>query len=404
MKNGRTQLVAILLAMAIAFTCGIGGGYAALKLVSSDTAVGNFLADTLDIYVSRRSEEEAKSASPTAPATNIKIDSQDYTIAEAIAEKVLPSVVGISTKFTAQGGYGFFGGNYSYDTEGVGTGVIIDPSGYILTNSHVIADGEAKQITVSLHDNSTAEGTIIWYDSTLDLAIVKIDKDGLVAAELGDSDELSIGSYAAAIGNPLGLQFERSMSQGIISGLNRTISVSSSTSSAPTTMEGLIQTDASINGGNSGGPLLNSRGQVIGINTAKATNGEGLGFAIPINVAKPIIEQVLATGAVTRPYIGISGFPLEAQTSYSDEQLEEIFGTTEGIYVSSVLKDGGAEAAGIEKGDVIIKLNGTPVSTMNKLNTMLITFKPGDVVEVTVLRDKEEITYSVTLTDGNITM
>ena len=404
MKNGSTQLVAILLAMVIAFTCGIGGGYAALKLVSSDTAVGNFLADTLDIDVSRRGEEEAKSASPAAPATNIKIDSQDYTIAEAIAEKVLPSVVGISTKFTAQGGYGFFGGNYSYDTEGVGTGVIIDPSGYILTNSHVINDGDAKQITVSLHDDTTTEGTIIWYDSTLDLAIVKIEKDGLVAAELGDSDELSIGSYAAAIGNPLGLQFERSMSQGIISGLNRTISVSSSTSSAPTTMEGLIQTDASINGGNSGGPLLNSKGQVIGINTAKATNGEGLGFAIPINVAKPIIEQVLETGAVTRPYIGISGFPLEAQTSYSDEQLEEIFGTTEGIYVSSVLKDGGAEAAGIEKGDVIIKLNGTPVSTMNKLNTMLIRFKPGDVVEVTVLRDKEELTFSVTLTDGNITM
>jgi serine protease Do len=188
------------------------------------------------------------------------------------------------------------------------------------------------------------------------------------------------------------------MSQGIISGLNRSIEVEGGQDI--TRMEGLMQTDATINSGNSGGPLLNSRGQVIGINTAKAATGEGMGFAIPINVAKPIVQQIMETGAFTRAYIGISGIGLEDQDYYSREELLEVFETATGIFVASVLEGGGAEKAGIKKGDVITKFNGKTVGTMNRLNTLLVAFRPGDEVDLVVLRDGQERTLTVTLTDG----
>ncbi len=336
--------------------------------------------------------------------------SEDITVAETIADKVLPSVVGISTVIEYQtsgygGLWGFpwgnnYGGGQTYEGTAIGTGVIVDESGYILTNAHVINDGDAKSITVSLYDGEDVEAQILWYDATLDLAVIKIEAEGLVAAELGDSDLLRIGSYAAAIGNPLGLEFQRSMSQGIISGMDRSIEVeSSATSTGAITMEGLLQTDATINSGNSGGPLLNSKGQVIGINTAKASDGEGMGFAIPINMAKPIVQQIKETGKFVRPYLGIRGAALE-ESGNSSEVLIEHFGTAKGIYVSEVTPGGGAEAAGLKAQDIIVKLHGTPVNTMNKLNSLLVGYKPGDVVDLTVLRDGKEIEVDVTLTDG----
>lgn len=202
---------------------------------------------------------------------------------QAVSEKAKPSVVGITTTTLSSDN------TFSMPTEstGVGTGIIVDSNGYILTNSHVISDGQAKTVNVLFSDGSTIDGEVYWYDSQLDLAIVKVNKTGLTAAELGDSDKVQIGDISVAIGNPYGLDLAGTVTQGIISGLDRTISTSE------TTMTGLIQTDASINSGNSGGPLLNSSGQVIGINTAKASEGEGLGFAIPINTAKPIIESII---------------------------------------------------------------------------------------------------------------
>ncbi|MDD3290833.1 MAG: trypsin-like peptidase domain-containing protein, partial [Eubacteriales bacterium] len=309
------------------------------------------------------------------------------------------SVVGISTVTEQEAGSFFgFGNGYKYDAQSIGTGVIVHESGYILTNSHVVNDGDTKSLTVSLFDGSDVDGTVLWSDANLDLAVVKVEASGLVAAEMGDSDEVNIGAYAAAIGNPLGLDFERSMSQGIISGLNRSIDVGSGYDSSG--MEGLMQTDATINSGNSGGPLLNSRGQVIGINTAKAASGEGMGFAIPINVAKPIVEQIMENGTFTRAYIGITGVGLEEQTYYSAEELLAEFGTNEGIYVASVLPGGGAEAAGLLEGDVILRFQDEEVGTMNRLNTMLVAYRPGDQVELLVLRNGGEQTFRVTLTDG----
>ena len=404
MKKGITQLIAILLIAVIAFGCGFAGTYAYNFAVGKGWIRG----------AQGRTSANSVTLTPAQTAGNagsVTINvSDDPTIAEAIAAKTLPSVVGISTVITQTYsgfggffGFGFGGGgdNYSYDTTAVGTGVIVDKTGYILTNSHVVNDGDTKSITVSLYDGDTVEGTVLWNDATLDLAVVKIEDTGnLVAAELGDSDTINIGSYAAAIGNPLGLEFERSMSQGIISGLGRSIAVSSE--SGTVTMEGLMQTDATINSGNSGGPLLNSKGQVIGINTAKASSGEGMGFAIPINVAKPIVEQIKASGSYERPYIGISGISLQEQNQYSSEQLIEQFGTDKGIYVASATPNGGAAAAGIRQGDVITAVNGTEVGTMNKLNQLLVQFKVGDSVTLTIMRDKAEQDIDVVLGGAQI--
>lgn len=385
MNKGKTQLLAIILTAAIAFVFGLGGGFLSYRIASGNTAAAEVPAG--------------------AYGSSITINSSgNIDIAEAIAAKVMPSVVGISTVSTqtsaSLGGFEYFfggGGSYEYDATSEGTGVIVDSAGYILTNSHVVNDGDTKLITVNLYDGSELPGTVLWNDASLDLAVVKIEAEGLVAAELGDSDAVNIGSYAAVIGNPLGMQFDRSISQGIISGLNRTISVSDGQSSSATTMEGLIQTDATINHGNSGGPLLNSKGLVIGINSAKADNGEGMGFAIPINTAKPIVEQIKETGRFERAYIGISGIGLEEQNQYSNAQLEEHFGTSSGIYVSNVVDGGGADKAGIKAGDIILSVDGESVMTMNKINTLLVKHKVGDLVEISYMRDKAEKSCTVEL-------
>ncbi len=384
--SGKTQLLAIILIVILALGAGFGGGVAALRYMTGSLGPGP--------------GPDIAAGDPAQIRIEVR---EDVTVAEAIAQKVLPSVVGISTVTEQEGGSFFgFGNGYTYDAQSVGTGVIVDEEGYILTNSHVVNDGNTKSLTVSLFDGSDVDGTVLWSDATLDLAVVKVEAPGLVAAELGDSDEVSIGAYAAAIGNPLGLAFERSMSQGIISGLNRSIEVGGGGGSSG--MEGLMQTDATINSGNSGGPLLNSRGQVIGINTAKAASGEGMGFAIPVNVAKPILEQIMERGTFTRAYIGITGIGLEEQTYYSPDELMEEFGADTGIYVASVVAGGGAQEAGLREGDVIVRFEGKEVGTMNRLNTLLVAHRPGDQAELTVMRDRKEQTFRVTLTDGNTSL
>ncbi len=392
--NKKTPAIVIVLALVVSLAFGFAGGLAAsymLPMIQGKT-------------------ESATKIEQQAQDITINV-SEDITIAEAIAKKVMPSVVGISTvssqTFSGIEGFDFFGfgggGGYSYDSKSEGTGVIVDEAGYILTNSHVVNDGNTKSIMISLYDGQDVEGTVLWNDSTLDLAVVKIEKvEGLQAAELGDSDNINIGAYAAAIGNPLGLQFERSMSQGIISGLDRTIAVGGGNSGSYTTMEGLIQTDATINSGNSGGPLLNSKGQVIGINSARASEGENMGFAIPINIASPIVQQVKETGTFHRAYLGIKGTGFQDQTKYTSQQLIEYFGTDKGIYVSSVSKSGGAEQAGIKAGDVILSVDGQEVNTMNRINSIMIRHKVGDKVEVVYMRNGNEHSCTVTLNGEQI--
>ena len=300
---------------------------------------------------------------------------------QAVSEKAKPSVVGITTTTLSSDNM------FSMPTEstGVGTGIIVDSNGYILTNSHVISDGQAKTVNVLFSDGSTIDGEVYWYDSQLDLAIVKVNKTGLTAAELGDSDKVQIGDISVAIGNPYGLDLAGTVTQGIISGLDRTISTSE------TTMTGLIQTDASINSGNSGGPLLNSSGQVIGINTAKASEGEGLGFAIPINTAKPIIESIIQKGSYEKVTLGIKGTDASKYAQYSKQQLS----TDEGVYVAEVVSGSAAESAGIKSGDIITKIDSTNLSVMSDLTKNLYNYTKGDSATLTLNRDGKEMTLKV---------
>jgi S1-C subfamily serine protease len=262
----------------------------------------------------------------------------------------------------------------------------------------VVLDGEVDTITVLLPDGREVQGDVLWNDRTLDLSIVKVVADKLVAAELGDSDSIKLGSYVAAIGNPMGLDFRGSVSQGVVSGLDRTIIASSS--GAPqdaVPMEGLIQVDAAINVGNSGGPLLNNLGQVIGINTARNQNGEGMGFAIPINTAKPIVDSVKTTGEFHRVYLGVESSNVsDFLRTYPQSDL----GVESGAYVSALTPNYPAEKAGIQEKDIIIEVDGKQINTSSELIKHLLRYKAGDVVEVKVVRDKQEMRFNVTLTDS----
>ena len=298
-------------------------------------------------------------------------------IYHAVTDKAMPSVVGITT--TTIDKNNIFA--IPTQSQGVGTGVIVDANGYILTNSHVVSDGQATEVNVSFNDGSTTSGKVIWNDAQLDLAMVKVDKQGLEPAELGDSDVVRTGDIAIAIGNPLGLEFQKSVTQGIISGLDRTIQTEKSN------MTGLIQTDASINPGNSGGPLLNEKGQVIGINTAKASQAEGLGFAIPINTAKSIVEEVIQKGTFEKVTLGIKGIDVTTFESSTGTKLE----AEEGVYIAEVIADTAAEKAGIQTGDVIIKVEDASIAGMSDLNKVLYKYSKGDSANITVNRGGKEV-------------
>jgi serine protease Do len=287
----------------------------------------------------------------------------------AAAARVIPSVVGITTV------------NVGRDVnaeerrvQGVGSGVIIDPNGFILTNNHV-AGLEAQRITVSLYDGREVRGRAIWADPILDLSVIKIDADRLTTATLGDSQAVQIGEQAIAIGNPLGLTFQRTVTAGIISALNRTISVERGSF-----MEGLIQTDASINPGNSGGPLINVRGEVVGINTVKVIIAEGIGFAVPINVIKPVIQRIQRDGTYATPTMGVVGLDKELSHFYD-------FVIEDGIYVFDCKQGECGHKAGIRKGDVILSINDRELHTAAEFRETLFDVGVGNVAKVK-LRDR----------------
>lgn len=304
--------------------------------------------------------------------------------AAAVAEKVLPSVVGISTQIVYSN---FFGQQTS---EGVGTGVIVDENGYILTNSHVVNNGNMQGIKVLLNDGRELQGKLLWNDAVIDLAIVKIEARNLTPAELGDSDELKVGELAVAIGNPLGFQFERTVTQGIISGLNRTIPISNYES-----IEGLIQTDASINPGNSGGPLTNQYGQVIGINTAKiqSSEAEGLGFAIPINIAQPIVQEFMKKGEFKKAVLGIKAVNVEQYLQSFNVDL----GIEQGVYIYQIFVDSAAGKAGLKEGDVIIRIEDKDIVNMSQLVNKLYQYRPGDTIEIEIVRSGKKMTIKALL-------
>ncbi|MDR1246154.1 MAG: trypsin-like peptidase domain-containing protein [Clostridiales Family XIII bacterium] len=369
------KVIAVILGLVLAAGAGFGGGIAAVN-------TGNAL------YL--------------PPFQQITISPTDQvSTTEAVAAKVTPSVVGI-TSLTTRTVNAFPFGSYEDSRGGVGTGIIVDENGYILTNSHVVMDGEVDTITVLLPDGRDVRGDVLWNERSLDLAIVKVEATNLTAAELGDSDAIRLGSYVAAIGNPMGLDFRGSISQGVVSGLDRTIMTVSGddvrySGDNTVEMDGLIQVDAAINVGNSGGPLINSLGQVIGVNTARNQNGEGMGFAIPINTAKPIVDSVKTTGEFHRVYIGIT--PVNV-TEYLAAFPQSDIGVESGAYVYRLSPDSPAEAAGIVEGDVIIEIDNKQIDTSSQLIKSLLGYKTGEVVKVKIVRDKRQMTLDVTLTDS----
>lgn len=360
-------VIAVVVAVVLATGCGFGGAMAAM-------------------YV-------APSLIPTAQNNVVIKPSDSVNTGVAVAKKVMPSVVGIST--TEQQNVQTFFGPMTQQVQGVGTGIIVDAKGYILTNSHVVDDGKSQTLTVQLYDGREIPGTVLWNDPGIDLAIVKVDAPNLQPAELGNSDDMQVGDYAAAIGNPMGLEYARSMSQGIISGLNRNVTVQKNGNPQGSTMEGLIQTDASINGGNSGGPLLNDKGQVIGINTAKADGGEGMGFAIPINTAKPIVDEIKEKGEFQRSYIGIGGLSVSnIMQMYPNVKVD----SKTGVYIIQIYTNSPASVAGLKEGDIITGLNGNKIDSMQELTSKLFQYRPGDKVTLDIVRDNAKLQKEVTLT------
>lgn len=325
----------------------------------------------------------------TTTSTNVKYEiTETDSPVVAIAAKAGPSIVGVKVTYTTQS---FFG---EQEADEEGSGIIYSEDGYIITNYHVIEsaiDNNTAVVEISLpNSDESYEARIIGGDETTDLAVVKIDKTGLTKAEFGNSSELNVGELAVAIGNPLGEEFAGSVTVGYVSALNREITTDGRTYN-------LIQTDAAINPGNSGGALVNSVGQVIGINTVKisVTGVEGLGFAIPIDDALPIIKELIENGKIIRPYIGISGMDLDEMTAKRNNLVE-------GIYVAQVLNGSPAKEAGIQKGDVIVKFEGQEITTMEELNKLKNTKNIGDTVTITVNRSGKEIDLKVTLASDDI--
>ena len=292
-------------------------------------------------------------------------------VAETVAKSAMPGVVGVTVLRVES--KSLFDKNAG-ERWGVGTGVIMSSNGYILTNHHV-AGGTSKRIIVSLVDGRNIDGTTLWSDPVLDLAVVKINATGLTPIPVGDATTLQVGEPAIAIGNPLGLEFQRTVTSGIISALNRTIRID--TDKGPNYMEDLIQTDASINPGNSGGPLLNSRGQVVGINTIKVASAESIGFAIPINVAVPIIKKYVTDGSFKEPYLGVFAYD-KAVIPYVDASVK----LDNGVYVAHVDRTGPAFKGGIKEGCIIKQVDGININTMLQLRSYLYTKNPGDTIRV----------------------
>jgi serine protease Do len=335
------------------------------------------------VYFGNQLFGEGNTGASTNGAITINSNDSINTI-PAVVAKNIKSVVGITT--TATNGNQFM----QEDVSGVGSGVIVHEDGYILTNAHVVADGEAKEIKVLFEDDEMLNGEVIWVDSLIDLAVVKVEKSGLPAVVLGDSDELIVGEIAVAIGNPLGLEFERSVTSGIISGLNRTVKVDQSN-----IIDYLIQTDASINPGNSGGPLLNAKGEVIAINTAKVKTAEGLGFAIPINQVKAVVKEIIETGTFQSVYMGITGVRVQDY----EQRLGIKLNPSEGIIIIEVEENSAADKAGIITGDVIQGINDYEVTNMGQLKRNLYQFNQRDTASIKIIRSGVEKNIEIEFTD-----
>lgn len=368
-RGWKTTLTVILTAILTIFV---------MKFIPNYTEVKNAKMENDEIQRLNQLEEK-----------NIQAENNDKEIIDfvAIVRNNMPSVVGVSV--LKPEGDGILDFNVT-EKWGIGTGIILSSEGYILTNQH-LASNVNGSVTITLDNGEEVKGKTIWNEANLDLAIIKISpRDDLKPVTIGSSVTSQIGEEVIAIGNPLGLEFQKTVTKGVISGLGRTLKVEDSTSTV--IMENLIQTDASINTGNSGGPLINSLGEVIGINTVKITSAEGIGFAVPIDIIKPILKKLERDGVFEEGYLGIFAYDAEI-VPYLNKNIE----TNSGIYVATVNRGGPAYNAGLKVEDIILTVNGTEINKMNELREYIYNKMPGEQVELKVLRGDTKFDFTVTL-------
>jgi S1-C subfamily serine protease len=322
----------------------------------------------------------------SADKLSTNIEENVDTSRTKMINQVIKSVVGISK--LEKNGSSIFLGN-SDAVLGLGSGIILTDNGYILTNQHVVGD-KYSNCYVTLENGETYNGSVVWANNNLDLAIVKISANNLDYMNLGDSDSINLADEVYAIGNPIGIEFQRTVTKGIISGIDRTIKLEEENSSSY--MEDLIQTDATINEGNSGGPLINTSGELIGVNTVKISDADGIGFAVPINIIKPILESFVNNGKFEEAYLGIYGYDKEV-IPYLDSSLK----IESGIYVAAIQTDGPLFNKELKVGDIITKIDDIELNKMNDLRKYIYTKKPGDTVKLVVQRQGKNMEIEVNL-------
>lgn len=357
-------------------------------------------------YLPNQQEENAplteNASTGQQPSQNFTTTSTSNSgsIADMV-EELSPSIVGISNIQNRTNSFGFENENNGDVESGTGTGIIFKKDGdkaYIVTNNHVVEG--ANKVTISLFNGSTTDAKLVGSDALTDLAVLEISSKGIDSvASFGDSSKVRPGDQVIAIGNPLGHDFSRTVTEGIISGINRSVDVSTSQGSWEMNV---LQTDAAINAGNSGGPLLNSNGQVIGINSLKIseTGVESIGFAIPSNDLQPIVDELLEKGNVDRPFLGVSMLDMERVPQNYQEGTLGLFGEqlNKGAYIDDVQNGSAADNAGIKSGDVIVGINGKEITNTGDLKNILYKeTKIGDKITMDILREGKKLTFTVTL-------
>ena len=338
-----------------------------------------------NIEITPSNYETTKIQSTIEEQTVESEEENSKTIADML-EETTRKVVGISK--LKDTGSSIFSSSTENDL-GLGTGIIVSTDGYILSNEHVTGSKYSK-CYVTLENGNTYDGTVMWSDSNIDLSITKINAKNLEEVTLGNSQNTRIGETVYAIGNPIGYEFRRTVTSGIISAKNRTIKIEENDEASY--MTDLIQTDATINPGNSGGPLITPNGEVIGINTVKISSAEGIGFAIPIDIVKPIIESFKTTGNFQEAQIGIYAYDKEV-IPYLNKSLS----FEKGIYIAQITKNGPADNTELKEGDIITKIDDVELNTMNDLRKYIYTKKPKDEVTLSITRGKIQKEIKITL-------
>ena len=332
-------------------------------------------------------EYEIKRTESTVPLQTVENVTQESQSVADMLENVSQSVVGISKIKTKSNS--IFSSSNSINELGLGTGIIVSNNGYILSNCHVTGE-KSSTCYITLENGYTYEGSVVWCDSDLDLSITKINATNLPYATIGNSSNLKAGETVYAIGNPIGYEFRKTITSGIISSTNRSIRFEENNNVVY--MTDLIQTAASINPGNSGGPLLRPNGEVIGINTVKITSAEGIGFAVPVNVVKPVIENFVTNNNFNEAYLGIYAYDKEVIPYLSSAPN---FST--GIYLVHINSDSPAISSGIQVGDIITSIDGKSINNMIELKEYIYTKLPGDTISVNVSRGYVSRTFDIIL-------